>query len=73
MTLPLVPRGDEQYTTTIPAALCKDTIEYLIAAKDGRSQQSNQWDGSPDTWYRLSFVPAGAAPAPSATSTPPGK
>jgi outer membrane biosynthesis protein TonB len=63
VTIPLTPKGDEQYIAVIPAALAKGTIEYLLAAKDGKSQQTNQGDGSPDTWYRLEFKAAAARPA----------
>ena len=63
VTIPLTPKGDEQYVAVIPAALAKGTIEYLLAAKDGKSQQTNQGDGSPDTWYRLEFKAAASRPA----------
>ncbi len=62
VTIPLTPKGEEQYVAVIPAALAKGTIEYLLAAKDGKSQQTNQGDGSPDTWYRLEFKAAAARP-----------
>jgi hypothetical protein len=63
-------QGDE-FEGLIPADKAHGTIEYLIAAKDSRGQQTNQGDGSSTTWYSLTFKPAARAPQPYSFATNP--
>jgi hypothetical protein len=50
--------GDE-YEAKIPAEKAHGTLEYLVAAKDKNGRQSFGGDGSPTTWFTISFKPAG--------------
>ena len=59
VTIPLLSKGDDQFTATIPASLAKGSIEYLLAALDTNGQRTNQGDGGAETWFRLDFKPVG--------------
>jgi hypothetical protein len=56
-------RGDE-YEAKIPADKAHGTLEYLLAAKDQHGRQSFGGDGSPTTWFTISFKPAAPVAPP---------
>jgi len=48
----------ETYEAKIPADKAHGNLEYLLAAKDQNGKQSFGGDGSPTTWFAISFGPA---------------
>jgi hypothetical protein len=63
-------QGDE-FEGLIPGDKAHGSIEYLIAAKDARGQQTNQGDGNSSTWFGLTFKAAPRAPQPYAFAVNP--
>jgi hypothetical protein len=55
--------GDE-FEGIIPGEKAHGSIEYLIAAKDAKGQQTNQGDGNSSTWFGVTFKAAPRAPQP---------
>src|SRR5712671_177296 len=51
----------ESYEAKIPADKAHGNLEYLLAAKDENGKQSYGGDGSPTTWFAISFKPPQAA------------
>jgi len=47
----------ESYEAKIPADKAHGNLEYLLAAKDENGKQSFGGDGSPTTWFAISFKP----------------
>jgi len=47
----------ETYEAKIPADKAHGNLEYLLAAKDENGKQSFGGDGSPNTWFAISFKP----------------
>ena len=47
----------ESYEAKIPADKAHGNVEYLLAAKDENGKQSFGGDGSPNTWFAISFKP----------------
>jgi hypothetical protein len=47
----------ETYEAKIPADKAHGNVEYLLAAKDENGKQSFGGDGSPTTWFAISFKP----------------
>jgi hypothetical protein len=47
----------ETYEAKIPADKAHGNVEYLLAAKDENGKQSFGGDGSPNTWFAISFKP----------------
>jgi hypothetical protein len=47
----------ESYEAKIPADKAHGNVEYLLAAKDENGKQSFGGDGSPSTWFAISFKP----------------
>ena len=47
----------ENYEAKIPADKAHGNVEYLLAAKDENGKQSFGGDGSPSTWFAISFKP----------------
>src|SRR6267143_5179051 len=45
----------ETYEAKIPADKAHGNVEYLLAAKDENGKQSFGGDGSPSTWFAISF------------------
>jgi len=52
----------ESYEAKIPADKAHGNLEYLLAAKDENGKQSYGGDGSPTTWFAISFKPQQQAP-----------
>jgi hypothetical protein len=48
----------ESYEAKIPSDKARGTVEYLLAAKDQNGLQSFGGDGSPTSWFTVSFKPA---------------
>jgi hypothetical protein len=62
--LPLSRVEGETYEAKIPADRAHGSLEYLLAAKDQNGKQSFGGDGSPTTWFAISFKPAGPVEQP---------
>jgi hypothetical protein len=54
----------ESYEAKIPADKAHGDLEYLLAAKDENGKQSFGGDGSPSTWFAISFKPPQALEQP---------
>jgi hypothetical protein len=61
----------ETYEARISADKARGTVEYLLAAKDENGKQSFGGDGSPTTWFTISFRPPGAVEQPFAFAVNP--
>jgi hypothetical protein len=53
----------ESFEAKIPADKAHGNVEYLLAAKDENGKQSFGGDGSPNTWFAISFKPPQQAAA----------
>ncbi len=56
--------GGENYEAKIPGDKAHGNLEYLLAAKDENGKQSFGGDGSPTTWFAITFKPAGPVEQP---------
>jgi hypothetical protein len=65
LAVPFVSNGNDSYEVTIPAAVAKGDIEYILVVLDNADQKVSQGDGADNIWYKLSFKPIGAGSAPS--------
>lgn len=54
----------ETYEAKITPDKARGTVEYLLAAKDENGKQSFGGDGSPTTWFTISFRPQGPVEQP---------
>src|SRR5216683_64490 len=54
----------ETYEAKIPGDKAHGNLEYLLAAKDENGKQSFGGDGSPNTWFAITFKPAGPVEQP---------